>query len=830
MESKNHKIPDPSPSCLISHNNGDEHKKPTEVNNGAEVRSRLLGHQENSSLLVTDEHFHEDDPKSRDQRSSSSGPDSGLSVESGHSSMSSIQPRSTIRIDQLPNTPTKSKVPDENVPSYITSTPKKDLNDVVKNLTESLDYNIVSSKKILDDPLLSSIDGDNTSVLELSDYQIESIISEIDDESKEIEKTFTSRMVGTSASQPSERTVVYKSNFAASITGYDTLRNYNSIVNCDVKNDTLTSNGNLINLPVSPQLQKRVRENLFTLINSMENYSPKEVSSSSVPVAKYSRRTYLGSLPNLSSGSRVSEEQQKHPHSNSFHVSSKEGYRDPISSGLSDSQEIENSYSSSNSDSEGQARERILKESKSESDKDRLSELNTTLNKKYNDTVTSLVETQLKTLQFQQEKLFNERQKLALKSAEERWSIEHKATMKKYELAQEENVKLKKLLEQKDREKLEEVEKRKKELARKTDEFSVQCTQKNMEWEGKFQDLMLKSHKAKEEVAETYRKQLQLVMQEMKQKMVHLDQQHQTHVLQLNTTIAKLRATIREEECRADSRMLLQRQDLEETVSVLTKEKQSLIEEITSLKTRLKNSQQRYSNYELLEERNHHLESETKKLQEQMQLMTQEMVSVKKQAAETAEEKAASERKLEAMEGKHNVTVLNLNAAIRLLQDKLAEAVAQKMELNKKVYSYAKKEVAEEGNRKMEEQFAVQLEGLKMKLQQSEDSLRKFVILKEAREKEYKDKLALLVQQHQQELLDLKLNFEKDRSQALSKALSRRQTETNEITSELEKRYHNLITQVQAHAVAQIEEYKKAVIILKTRLRQLEERARDQPT
>lgn len=53
------------------------------------------------------------------------------------------------------------------------------------------------------------------------------------------------------------------------------------------------------------------------------------------------------------------------------------------------------------------------------------------------------------------------------------------------------------------------------------------------------------------------------------------------------------------------------------------------------------------------------------------------------------------------------------------------------------------------------------------------------------------------------------LTLEKERSFAVSEALTRRQEETRTLLSEMETRYQELLESVQEYSSAQIEEYKK---------------------
>ncbi|MPC61751.1 hypothetical protein E2C01_055826 [Portunus trituberculatus] len=148
------------------------------------------------------------------------------------------------------------------LPPCMTSTPKKKLLD----LEGESNYEIISSQVILEDPLLSSIDEPGNS----TDYQAESLTSDEDDNaSSRLHKTKV--RAGSDASQG--KTPLYKLVNDLSNTRISTSQSFSETIQQHVVEANAASvKKNLFDIPVSPKLKNRVRERLYTLVNSIEGY------------------------------------------------------------------------------------------------------------------------------------------------------------------------------------------------------------------------------------------------------------------------------------------------------------------------------------------------------------------------------------------------------------------------------------------------------------------------------------------------------------------------------------------------------------------------------
>ncbi|XP_063849293.1 myosin heavy chain, striated muscle-like isoform X2 [Scylla paramamosain] len=145
----------------------------------------------------------------------------------------------------------------------LTSTPKKKLFD----LAEESNYAIISSQAILEDPLLSSIDEPGNS----TDYQAESLTSDEDSEDAGSRLCKTKVKAESDASQ--RKTPVYKLVNDLSNTRISTSQSFSETIQQHVVEANPASvKKNLFDIPVSPKLKNRVRERLYTLVNSIEGY------------------------------------------------------------------------------------------------------------------------------------------------------------------------------------------------------------------------------------------------------------------------------------------------------------------------------------------------------------------------------------------------------------------------------------------------------------------------------------------------------------------------------------------------------------------------------
>lgn len=159
---------------------------------------------------------------------------------------------------------------------YLTSTPKK-LVDLAGGESE---YEIISSQMILEDPSLSSIDDPGC----LTDHQAESLMS--DEESNELSTRLHATQIRARGDVSEKDPLVLK--LMNDVSSSQVVRNQSlsDTLNqkCVMEASAAASvKKNLFDVPVSPKLKNRVRERLYTLINSLEGFDERVYLSEEMP-------------------------------------------------------------------------------------------------------------------------------------------------------------------------------------------------------------------------------------------------------------------------------------------------------------------------------------------------------------------------------------------------------------------------------------------------------------------------------------------------------------------------------------------------------------------
>lgn len=145
----------------------------------------------------------------------------------------------------------------------LTSTPKKKLLD----LAGESDYEIITSQVILDDPLMSSIDEPGS----LTDHQAESLTS--DEDSEDSTSKFHMTKVKARGNVSQKEPCMYKLVNDVSNTRISASQSFSETIQQHlVEANAASVKKNLFDIPVSPKLKNRVRERLYTLVNSIEGY------------------------------------------------------------------------------------------------------------------------------------------------------------------------------------------------------------------------------------------------------------------------------------------------------------------------------------------------------------------------------------------------------------------------------------------------------------------------------------------------------------------------------------------------------------------------------
>lgn len=221
-----------------------------------EGREQNICGEETSRWGIGSDNNEEDGKKLDPEAATTTSQDSGLS--SGRDAAHMGPPHTPKKVAAEPHSSRGRRLS-----PCMTSTPKKKLLD----LAGESNYEIMSSQVILEDPLLSSIDEPGN----LTDYQAESLSSEEEGEDADSRLHRTKVKAESDASQ--RNTPLYKLVNDLSNTRISTSQSFSETIQQHVMEANAASvKKNLFDIPVSPKLKNRVRERLYTLVNSIEGY------------------------------------------------------------------------------------------------------------------------------------------------------------------------------------------------------------------------------------------------------------------------------------------------------------------------------------------------------------------------------------------------------------------------------------------------------------------------------------------------------------------------------------------------------------------------------
>ena len=309
-----------------------------------------------------------------------SGQDSGLSSVEGSSQ---CQASSGQRIRAAP---------------YTTSTPKKG----VQFMESVRGLEVLPSHVILDDPLLSSIDDPGE---DLTDQDVNSFTcdDESDDEdSSSSTKLFETKINVNLGSGSTGCTLMSRFMSDGSTKEKDTKRSSfcEAADIVTVKPELSAIRRNLFDIPVSPKLKSKVRQRLYTLVNSIDGYETNlDIESDENNLSKCENSASLS----ISESKKLS----------AMPFYSK--YR----SGHSPRTLPDMSLSRHDVSNESKGCHRVDKDQNNSINRSRFPSLNSEICERYASAVSSMIESQLQNLSFHQEQLDREKLNFTLRKKED---------------------------------------------------------------------------------------------------------------------------------------------------------------------------------------------------------------------------------------------------------------------------------------------------------------------------------------------------------------------------------------------------------------------------
>ncbi|XP_050717910.1 coiled-coil domain-containing protein 38-like [Eriocheir sinensis] len=667
---------------------------------------------------------------------------------------------------------------------YMTSTPKKKLLD----LTGGSEYEILSSQMILEDPLLSSIDEPEC----LTDHQAESLTS--DEESSELSSRLHATQIRARGDVSEKDPLVYKlmndvssSRVSRNQSLSDTLQQQ-----CVMEASASASiKKNLFDVPVSPKLKNRVRERLYTLINSLEGFEDRVYLSEEMSgqahntesLSKVNVKSPIGIKMDVHNFSRLSGR-------NSLDVSCRQhkSFHDPCN----------------------------------------LSALSSSIVGHYECAISSIVGSQMQTLQYHQDHLSREKLALALQKKEQeasaRISIYHEKLKLMIEMVEELELKLSRH-NAVAREDAEHYERR---LREQEEKCRQELAALRAECQKKIEEAEAQTRSAQAAAAKNCEQRISEVLTATRLRAVMMEKEHESQISELNSTINKLRAEKRIVEA-----------SLEDSISEADRSG-GLAAGIPSLQAGREATEGEAS------QRNHGEPSKTgsrlhedllsvdllkKKFQEEVEFWRRETERLQKKLheAEVVQRKlindtfqdlhSKSMTELELLRMQSGDGSEGLGVTVVALQEKLSQALKENIALKQKLLDSQKKESDLSKKLSVKEDELGSLNA-RLRLSEAQALQEKKSLL--VRLRGYEEQLEALEEQKKQTILGCQLDMEKETSAAVSASLAHHQEKTRLLLADLRRHYEEVIRRIQTHSRAQISEYKKAVRYLKQRIKVME--------
>ncbi|ROT71358.1 hypothetical protein C7M84_010330 [Penaeus vannamei] len=444
-----------------------------------------------------------------------------------------------------------------------------------------------------------------------------------------------------------------------------------------------------------------------------------------------------------------------------------------------------------------------------------------------------MLETQLRQLHLHQEQLNQEKLRFALEKKDE----EANARISLYRDKLTEMVQVVEELESKMRDlemkKGKEIRVYEDKLRYQEERHKEALSLLHLECEKKVHEAENRVSAAREEATKNFDTKIMDLLSENRKRVELVEKEHQTHIMQMNAVISKLRAEKRETELFLEKRN--PKQENEQLISNLeeiSKEKDALRHEVEELRNRLKPANDIERRISEQEECISTLQLEKRKQEEEIKIWKAEsekwqkkfysLEADQKRMLDKAlqELQMLSEKETEKIQKENNEERKRMNEMIVLLQEKLSEALT-------KSAAFEQQRNQLRNIHKQQKEYVSSIQALEKevinlnaKLEESDYTIRQEKKTLQRLQQRHAEEIVELQMHHKQEILKHQMTLEKERSFAVSEALTRRQEETRTLLSEMERRYQELLESVQQYSQAQIEEYKKAVRILKQKLKQ----------
>ncbi|XP_066986281.1 centrosomal protein of 112 kDa-like [Macrobrachium rosenbergii] len=676
--------------------------------------------------------------------------------------------------------------------SYITSTPKKEVQ-------------FLETQTILDDPLLSSIDevGDN-----MTDQDVDSIT---DDESFE---NTTSRFCKTNITAIPTARDRYTSMTRFMNENSDRQDICETKPSSEIKNeiklDLLAVKRNLFDIPVSPKLKSRVRQRLYTLVNSIDGYELQK--DNEIKQELSSRCEASTSLPDLGSISLSVKPFHKkirfcrNHHRLDDHVCDRDNDCSCKSLGEKSNRRANLSHFPTKN---SEASERCAS------------------------AVSSVLDSQFQNLHYQQEQISREKSNLMLQKRE----IDSQISLYKDKLFQTLQMveELGRKLENSERERLQQNEHFKNKIKQQNKTHAESLSLLQLESEKKTQITEAMVATARLEVTKACDVKIQEVIKSSRERTTIIENMYQEQISQLNSTIAKLQAERRIEHRRDIVEAADNERHLKADLLCITKENEALKSEIDTLKERLaasgnfdQKSVEQQKVISELESKQRMLLIEVSVWREETEKMQKKVLDLENQFKRDTETILEESRKLEQrrmdemklrFDQEHN----SYKKVIDTMKEKIAKVSLENEKL-KGCTSQMEKELQEcYVNQDLYNSWEREIASLRTRLRESTSRLIKEKEEHHQLRSRLTKELSELKNQNEKEMMNYRLLMEREKSIALSCAAMNHEEETMAHLRGVENCYQELFKTLQSHFKVQIDEYKKAVRILKLRVKKLEE-------
>ncbi|XP_069959971.1 putative leucine-rich repeat-containing protein DDB_G0290503 [Cherax quadricarinatus] len=702
--------------------------------------------------------------------------------------------------------------------SYVTSTPIKE----TRNQGKFSDNEILPSQMILDDPQLSSIDDD------LTEHEAVSLAS--DNECDESSSRLYETKVKVNCDNSTKR-CSFMTRFLNDASAQSRMSRNHSFSET-IKSEPSSVKRNLFDIPVSPKLKNRVRQRLYTLVNSIEGYEGRiNIRDEEENIRKFCYEAVKSmSNPKLTKCGCI--------HRNGCSASSLKVQQNLCGQDVKSSLLINDSVNDTKvckCSQECIALSIGPQQHDSNLNHTCVSTVSNRVSERYETVMSSMLDSQVRTLQLHQEQIYQEKLRLAIQKKDQ--ETQARIFVYREELRQMiqvvEDLKLKLL----------DIEKKMTEQAQLFQEKNREQDEKHRETLARLKmDCEKKVHEAESRVASIHKeiaksceeKNLN-VLSVTNEKAASVGKEHQQVVFNLNCIINKLRAEKRELESLINSNSNSDNNELVASIAEVIRENNILKEELKLTKQRLKESSNTERRLVTQQEDISNLEVANKRLQEENELWKEEAEKMQKKliTAQVAHKKLMDDaiqesqslvhQELERAQIQNSHENSKLNNNITILQEKLNQTLSEIQIVREQNNHLREVETHHKETLSSREALEKEVTLLRTQLEQAEAQVLQERNYNKSLVQTHAEELEKSQEHHKRVLLNYQVSMEREKSLVVCEALKHQQEKSRVLLFEIGSCYEDLLKSVEAHAKAQIQEYKKAVRFLKTRIKRLEE-------